>query len=170
MAEKYLKLKRSKVPNLVPNVNQLDTETLVHNTVDGKWYSLRINENGVKEIVELGTSDPGNGESHFRAHQMDSVDDHSPIEDPVKWGMAVGVNSLTGLIEFFNKYDCDRHFEYSQGSPALNWEIQHNLAKFPSVTVTDSSGTEIDCEIMHLDNNNLILNFSEPFAGHAYLN
>ncbi len=64
----------------------------------------------------------------------------------------------------------DLHFTYVQGVPSTSWNIQHNLGKFPSITVIDSAGTVVNGEYTYIDINNVTLTFSAPFAGTAYLN
>ena len=61
-------------------------------------------------------------------------------------------------------------FEFNQGVSATTWNIQHNLGKFPSITVIDSGNTVVTGEYTYTDNNNVVLNFSAAFAGKAYLN
>jgi len=60
--------------------------------------------------------------------------------------------------------------EFNQVVPATTWNIQHNLGKFPSITVIDSGNTVVTGEYTYTDNNNVVLNFSAAFAGKAYLN
>ncbi len=64
----------------------------------------------------------------------------------------------------------DKNFVFVQAVPSTQWTIQHNLSKFPSVTVIDSANTVVTGEYTYIDNNNVILNFSAEFAGKAYLN
>ena len=64
----------------------------------------------------------------------------------------------------------DLHFTYVQGVPSTSWNIQHNLGKFPSITVIDSAGTVVTGQYTYNDINNVTLTFSAPFAGTAYLN
>lgn len=64
----------------------------------------------------------------------------------------------------------DKSFIYSQLSASKEWNINHNLNKYPSVTVTDSSGNIVIGDITYIDKNNLIINFSSEFSGKAYLN
>lgn len=64
----------------------------------------------------------------------------------------------------------DRTFVFTQGTAAREWTIQHDLNKFPSVTVVDSAGTVVIGEISYVDNNTIILHFSGAFSGVAYLN
>jgi len=61
-------------------------------------------------------------------------------------------------------------FEFDQGVSATTWNIQHNLGKFPSITVIDTGDTVVTGEYTYTDNNNVVLNFSAAFAGKAYLN
>ena len=61
-------------------------------------------------------------------------------------------------------------FEFTQGVPATTWNIQHNLKKFPSITVIDTGNTVVTGEYNYTSNTNVILTFSAAFAGKAYLN
>ncbi len=64
----------------------------------------------------------------------------------------------------------DKTFEFTQGVPATTWNIQHNLGKFPSVSVINNNNIIINGEVTYIDNNNVQLNFSAGFSGKAYLN
>lgn len=64
----------------------------------------------------------------------------------------------------------DLSFQYAQGPASAIWMVTHNLGKFPSVTVVDSAGEEVEGDVQYLDNNNLRLVFSAAFTGNAYLN
>ena len=61
-------------------------------------------------------------------------------------------------------------FVFTQGAPATVWNIQHNLGKFPSVSVVNNNDLLMNGEITYIDNNNITCNFSAAFAGKAYLN
>ena len=61
-------------------------------------------------------------------------------------------------------------FVFTQGVPATTWNIQHNLGKFPSVSVINNNNVIINGEVTYIDNNNVQLNFSAGFSGKAYLN
>ena len=64
----------------------------------------------------------------------------------------------------------DKTFVFSQGVPSLQWTVQHNLNKFPSVSVVNNNNIVINGEVTYIDANNVQLNFSAGFAGKAYLN
>ena len=61
-------------------------------------------------------------------------------------------------------------FIFTQGVAATTWNIQHNLGKFPSVSVINNNNIVINGEVTYIDNNNVQLNFSAGFSGKAYLN
>ena len=61
-------------------------------------------------------------------------------------------------------------FVFTQGAAATTWSIQHNLGKFPSVSVINNNNVVINGEVIYIDNNNVQLNFSAGFSGKAYLN
>ena len=64
----------------------------------------------------------------------------------------------------------DKNYQHEQLAPSRVWEITHNLEKYPSVTIFDLSGQEVEAEVSHTDTNNLIITFSVAFAGYADLN
>ena len=64
----------------------------------------------------------------------------------------------------------DKNYHHEQTSPSRVWEIAHNLEKYPSVTIFDFSGAEVEAEVSHTNTNNLIITFSVAFAGYADLN
>ena len=64
----------------------------------------------------------------------------------------------------------DKNFVFVQGVPSTTWTIQHNLNKFPSVSVVDTANTSVITQVDYIDENNLTLTNTAPFAGKAYLN
>lgn len=59
---------------------------------------------------------------------------------------------------------------FTQLSPKSIWTINHNLNKYPSVTVTDSGGNTVIGDIKYIDKNNITISFTAAFAGIAYFN
>tara|TARA_R110000824_G_scaffold300719_1_gene488725 strand:- start:376 stop:1053 length:678 start_codon:yes stop_codon:yes gene_type:complete len=87
----------------------------------------------------------------------------------------IGGNGNLDLNKFydfavFTLSSPDKTFEFTQGQPATLWTIQHNLNKFPSVSVVNNNNVVINGEITYIDNNNLTCTFSAGFSGKAYLN
>ena len=50
------------------------------------------------------------------------------------------------------------------------WVIRHDLGRYPSITVVDSSGEEVEGGIKYDSSNQITLTFSAPFGGYAYIN
>lgn len=76
---------------------------------------------------------------------------------------------LETAIEQIEKYK-DKNFVHEQNESSAEWIINHNLGKYPTATVVDSAGTEVVCEITHIDTNTCIITMKAPFKGKAILN
>ena len=59
---------------------------------------------------------------------------------------------------------------FDQAVSSNIWKINHNLGRYPSVTVVDSAGTEVIGDVQYIDTNNIIIEFTSEFSGKAYLN
>lgn len=59
---------------------------------------------------------------------------------------------------------------HNQSSSELEWTINHNMNKNPSVTIVDSANTSVVGEVEYLDKNALVVRFKSPFKGKAFLN
>lgn len=64
----------------------------------------------------------------------------------------------------------DKHYFYEQAQPSDSWLIEHNLGKYPSVSIVDTANTEVVGDVEYIDTNSLRVTFANPFAGYAYLN
>lgn len=73
-------------------------------------------------------------------------------------------------VEVNNMIAAASKFKYIQVAPSAEWNIQHPLNKFPSITLTDNAGNQCMTDVKFIDDNNLTLIFSKPFAGIATLN
>jgi len=59
---------------------------------------------------------------------------------------------------------------HTQAVPAAVWTVNHNLGRFPSVSVVDSAGTLVFGEVRYVSNAQLTVTFSAAFGGKAYIN
>ena len=75
-------------------------------------------------------------------------------------------NATFKSISSFNS----KQFDFTQGVPSALWTIQHNLDKFPSVTVVNESKEVMIGNIKYIDKDTITITFSAPFSGYAYLN
>ena len=64
----------------------------------------------------------------------------------------------------------DKHYTHTQSVASASWTITHNLNKYPSVTVVDSAGSVVVGDVQYLSLNDVVITFSGPFSGTAYLN
>jgi hypothetical protein len=80
--------------------------------------------------------------------------------------------ALSSLTQFFeeNITLVSATTIFNQDTPATTWSIVHDLNKFPSVTVVDSSGNVVIGEIVYLGPISLTITFESSFSGKAYLN
>lgn len=66
--------------------------------------------------------------------------------------------------------DLSKCYVFTQSISSKTWEIEHNLNRFPSVTVVDSGGNVVIGDVTYNNENKLTVRFSAGFSGKAYLN
>lgn len=76
------------------------------------------------------------------------------------------VNGKRGRVEVIE----DRNVLYTQSVASDVWTIEHNMGKYPTVTIMDSAGNRVIGEEEHVDVNTVILTFNGAFTGKATLN
>lgn len=89
-----------------------------------------------------------------------------------------GINYIYSLEPFDGFILCSstselipaQEYIHEQAEPSSVWIIEHNLNTHPSITVVDSSGDVVDGDWNYRDNNTVVLSFTAPFSGVAYLN
>lgn len=59
-------------------------------------------------------------------------------------------------------------YTHTQDSANSTWTVEHGLGFFPSITVVDSAGTEVEGAVVHTDENEAVITFSAAFSGKAY--
>lgn len=72
--------------------------------------------------------------------------------------------------EFNLKVNLQQTITFTQSSASTNWTINHNLGKYPSVTLVDNTGAQIEGLITYNDANKITCEFSPAVSGKAYLN
>ena len=60
-------------------------------------------------------------------------------------------------------------FEWTQSSPSASWVINHNLNKYPCVTVADDTMHVVFPDVQYSDLNNVAVVFPAPATGSAHL-
>jgi hypothetical protein len=79
-------------------------------------------------------------------------------------------NSSTPIQGGTTSMVSDKYYRYVQSHASDVWVVKHNLNKYPSVTVSDSSGTIYDGDVRYLDLNSLMITFSVSLSGYADIN
>jgi hypothetical protein len=64
----------------------------------------------------------------------------------------------------------DSFYTHDQLVASTSWTIDHNLGKFPSITVVDSGGTVGYGDVAYISPNQATVSFPSAFAGKAYCN
>lgn len=64
----------------------------------------------------------------------------------------------------------DKFYTFNQSVPSDRWTINHNMDKYPAVSVVDSGNNIVIGDVRYIDKNNLIVVFTGAFSGSAYLN
>lgn len=128
----FWKVILSRIAGRRPSVNQMDHETIAKNIRTGSLYVMKESDAGVKEIVEITGGAPGTGESHLRAHQIDSADDHPPVAE-AKRGKIVATNDATGAVELIGKDQVGAILDiYAADDPYF--PIEHLMVQKPGIT------------------------------------
>ena len=69
-----------------------------------------------------------------------------------------------------NIFTTDANHVHTQGTPASQWVINHNLGKKCSVTVVDSANEVVVGQITYNSVNQVTLDFDGSFSGKAFFN
>ena len=74
---------------------------------------------------------------------------------------------ITLVQPFENKVN---FYTHTQNVASATWYVNHNLNKYPSVTVTLPTGQVGVADVTYTDTNNLIITFAGDESGKAYIN
>lgn len=72
--------------------------------------------------------------------------------------------------EKLNNLESDKTYVYTQVFETTSWNIEHNLNKFPSVSIVDNENNQVWADVQYIDENTVKLNFSQGFTGKVYIN
>jgi len=57
---------------------------------------------------------------------------------------------------------------HTQTVAATQWIVNHNLNKYPKVTVVNDINVEVVADVVYTNTNQVIISFSDPFFGKAF--
>ena len=150
------------------NITKLFINTSMPNGTASINYLSRL----IGKNIILGDRNNLDGYGVFR---FDSLTQ----EDGSVYSMSLTYLSGSGVIKALHYYgiqidvdaiEGDKNFTFTQPTPSAEWPIQHNMDKFPSVSVVNNNNILMYGNTTYVDKNNLTISFSAGFSGKAYLN
>ena len=64
----------------------------------------------------------------------------------------------------------DVNYTHNQSQPLNIWYVEHNLGKYPSVSIIDSAGSLVVGDVSYIDTNSLLITLAAGMSGKASLN
>jgi hypothetical protein len=127
-----------------------------------------------KDIILAEVGDINN----FGTFRVSSIAEH-PVETgfynvtliPDTYNGALHIDKYYILSEFTKPGEAsDKNYIHVQNTGANPWLVEHNLNKFPSVTMVLSTGQSGYGDVNYVDENNLTITFAGDETGKAYIN
>ncbi len=110
---------------------------------------------------------PVSGDPNFLDLEIEAVNANGSIIEDFFYAVAVYPGFVNPNID---PNVGDKTFVYTQSVAASTWNVQHDLEKFPSVSIVNDDNTQVFGGVEYIDNNNLIITFTAAFSGKAYMN
>ena len=130
-----------------------------------------------KDIIIYEIDDKNNfGVYKVESLQVDSNSNFYNLTLESKTSNGSIVNNKIYGIDIFPESGGDLTFPHHQNTASASWVINHNLGKFPSVSIKFSSSDNVYTNvgafagIVYTDENNLTINLAAAESGYAYLN
>lgn len=139
---------------LVPNESAID---ITVNEILGNSVSVQSNESNTITVSEVS-----------QAISVNEVSGNNITVNETSTG-SVRVSAVSSNIIKIGEGG-DLNYVFTQSAPRQNWNVLHNLGKFPSVTVVDSGNSVIITDVSYTDENELTITFRSATSGKAYLN
>jgi hypothetical protein len=123
-----------------------------------------LNNFGIYKVISI---EPVPGNTNFVDFTLEVVNAHGNILEDKFYGLVVYPGFVNPNID---PNVGDKTFVYTQDVPSTLWNVQHDLDKFPSVSVVNNNNVAMYGEVIYIDQNNLQIEFSAGFSGKAYMN
>ena len=92
------------------------------------------------------------------------------INIPSPTTASVNVKSTSNVTSVSVSKGGDKNYVHEQSSPSTTWTVDHNLNKRVAISVVDSAGTVIICDVRYVSDNQVVLTFDAATSGNAYAN
>lgn len=133
-------------------------------TENQQEFSLSKSADSINEILGVNINNHNILKSRYSLKNENTVMLLSPVDS----GCEIAITYLTGKLVPIGAVFTNI-FEFEQAEPAELWKINHKLARYPQVTIVDSSGRVVVGEVKYVDNMNVEVYFNGGFSGKAYL-
>lgn len=144
-----------------------DEHTRVRNVVNASKYEFKMGDYGI--LYKIGNN---LANAFIIAKLGPSYADNQPLSKQVA-DENVGNNNSGGTVvnNYYQITQTAPTYTHLQSAPAATWTINHNMDKYPSVSVVTSAGDIVGgAEVNYINKNKLTISFSAAFSGKAYLN
>ena len=132
--------------------------------------NTKIKKNLLKINIETANIDPDEIERYIQAHNEDE-EAHPYIQGLISQEITDRENADIGLQTQINEISVLAYgYIHEQGVASNVWTVNHNLNKYPSVTVVDSAENVVVTEVDYVDKNTLTITMKGASKGKAYLN
>lgn len=108
-------------------------------------------------------------DDQFSEIKNSSIEDLKNRVTATEEEIATHTEQIEELTEEIVK-NADKNYVHKQQVASSVWTVDHNLGKFPSITVVDSAGTIVTGEITLLTTEQAVISFNGAFSGKAYCN
>jgi hypothetical protein len=132
---------------------------------------------GGKDIIVYEINNRNNfGVYKVNSLQVDSDSNFYNLALTAKTSNGSIVNDKIYGVDIFPESGGDLTFAHHQNTASASWVINHNLGKFPSVSIKFSSSDSVYTNVgafagvVYTDENNLTINLAAAESGYAYLN
>ena len=98
-------------------------------------------------------------EVEFNLNKENPIEANFEVQDTQPFDIEMTIDSVG-----------DKHFVFEQGIASDTWVIEHNLNKYPSVTVVDTAGNQFIPAVKYIDENKCIVTMNGATKGKAFLN
>lgn len=95
------------------------------------------------------------------------VDQNGAPLDPIEGTSSRAVGGVVGSLQTVTQ---STTFTFTQTTPAIVWDVVHDLNKYPSVTVVNTLGQVVQPDIDYVSMNEIKISFAFPYTGSVYLN
>jgi hypothetical protein len=123
-----------------------------------------INNFGIYKLSALTQDDT---ETDFYNATLSHIESNGNILEDEFYAFAVYPGFVNREIETDLT---DNHYVHNQNNAATTWTVNHNLGKYPSVSITLSTGAQGIGAVQYNNINSLTITLAAAESGYAYLN